>query len=81
VAETHNWGMGILNDAGEPWFIGLSEIQAVRLNTAKPINEGPVWMVARFNTDRQRYQVYVVYNPEDGLGQIRLSVEPFGSVE
>lgn len=79
--QMNNCGLGILDEAGESWFVEQGEIQAVPMSPDRPINETHVAMVADFNTGRKRYQVYVAYNPRSGTGRIRLNVEPSKSAE
>lgn len=76
MAETSNWGLGILDEAGEPWLVEQGEIQVVPMMLDRPINETPVAMLASFNIGRKRYYVYVIYDPRDGMGRIRLNAEP-----
>lgn len=65
----------------EPWFCDSGPIEAVPLAPDKPINQTPVSLLTHFNTDHKRYQVYVRYDARSGVGDIRLNVEPFESVE
>lgn len=78
VSELTIWDLG---DTSGSWSAEKSGLRAIPMSPGKPINETPAALLADFNVGDRRYQIYVVYDPRAGVGQIRLNVDPVGSVE